>query len=274
MRALNLRSIRDECPASFSPGGRGDGAVQGNPPGPLRADLHDCCALAFHDVGRLQRSSQPRWIPCAGACTPHSTGGDRIGTEARQAMRGKDDRHDGLFSYVRPDSRIPQDHPLRPIRRIADAALHWLSAQFDGLYAKEGRPSIPPEKLLRALLLQAFYYPQSVKRESCLTRPDNPGADFGLDLALCDASPILGTIRSAPAAHRATRLQTCCSAGLSACRWTKRCGTRRAAQCRCAHAVCCRVGTTPRFASMPSCRLRAMRCAFSNSSVTAGSEQT
>lgn len=79
-------------------------------------------------------------------------------------MRGKDDRHDGLFSYVRPDSRIPQDHPLRAIRRIADAALHSLSAEFDGLYAKEGRPSIPPEKLLRALLLQAFYTVRSERQ--------------------------------------------------------------------------------------------------------------
>src|ERR671927_720358 len=79
-------------------------------------------------------------------------------------MRGKDDRHDGLFSYVRPDSRIPQDHPLRAIRRIADAALDSLSPQFDALYAKEGRPSIPPEKLLRALLLQAFYTVRSERQ--------------------------------------------------------------------------------------------------------------
>jgi transposase len=72
-------------------------------------------------------------------------------------MRGADQRNDTLFSYVRPDSRIPKDHPLRAIRRITDAALAALSAQFDALYAAEGRPSIPPEKLLRALLLQAFY---------------------------------------------------------------------------------------------------------------------
>jgi transposase len=72
-------------------------------------------------------------------------------------MRGADQRNDTLFSYVRPDSRIPKDHPLRAIRRITDAALAALSAQFDALYAAEGRPSIPPERLLRALLLQAFY---------------------------------------------------------------------------------------------------------------------
>jgi transposase len=72
-------------------------------------------------------------------------------------MRGTDDRHDGLFSYVRPDSRTTKGHPLRVIRRITDAALASLSARFDALYANEGRPSIPPEQLLRALLLQAFH---------------------------------------------------------------------------------------------------------------------
>ena len=72
-------------------------------------------------------------------------------------MRGDDLRRDGLFSYVRPDSRIPRDHPLRAIRQLADEALCALSPQFDALYAEAGRPSIPPERLLRALLLQAFY---------------------------------------------------------------------------------------------------------------------
>ncbi|HET9642055.1 MAG TPA: transposase, partial [Burkholderiaceae bacterium] len=72
-------------------------------------------------------------------------------------MRGKDERRDGLFSYVRPESRIPKDHPLRAIRRITDEALKALDTQFAALYAEHGRPSIPPEQLLRALLLQAFY---------------------------------------------------------------------------------------------------------------------
>jgi transposase len=72
-------------------------------------------------------------------------------------MRGADQRNDTLFSYVRPDSRIPPSHPLRPIRRITNAALTSLSDRFDALYSEIGRPSIPPEKLLRALLLQAFY---------------------------------------------------------------------------------------------------------------------
>jgi transposase len=72
-------------------------------------------------------------------------------------MRGADQRNDTLFSYVRPDSRVPAHHPLRAIRRIADTALTTLSDRFDAMYSEIGRPSIPPEKLLRALLLQAFY---------------------------------------------------------------------------------------------------------------------
>jgi Transposase domain (DUF772) len=71
--------------------------------------------------------------------------------------RGQDQRREGLFSYMRPESRIPANHPLCVIRRFADEALTALDAQFAALYAENGRPSIPPEQLLRALLLQAFY---------------------------------------------------------------------------------------------------------------------
>ena len=62
-----------------------------------------------------------------------------------------------MFSYIRLDERIPADHPLRVIRQLVDAALAELSRAFAKLYARDGRPSIPPERLLRALLLQAFY---------------------------------------------------------------------------------------------------------------------
>jgi transposase len=79
-------------------------------------------------------------------------------------MRGVDRHNERLFSYVRPDSRIPREHQLRNIRRITDAALASLSDQFDALYAKEGRPSIPPERLLRALLVQAFYSVRSERQ--------------------------------------------------------------------------------------------------------------
>ncbi len=72
-------------------------------------------------------------------------------------MRGSDERNGSLFSYVDLEARVPTDHPLRVIRRIADEALAGMSAKFDACYARIGRPSIAPERLMRALLLQAFY---------------------------------------------------------------------------------------------------------------------
>lgn len=72
-------------------------------------------------------------------------------------MRGSDEQSSALFSYVSCEARVPSDHPLRPIRMIVDEALEVLSPDFEQLYSQTGRPSIPPEKLLRALLLQAFY---------------------------------------------------------------------------------------------------------------------
>ena len=73
-------------------------------------------------------------------------------------MRGSDERTGSLFSYVDLEARVRRDHPLRPIREIANAALANLSADFAALYPpKLGRPSVPPERLLRAMLLQAFY---------------------------------------------------------------------------------------------------------------------
>jgi transposase len=72
-------------------------------------------------------------------------------------MRGLDERTGTLFSYVDLEARIRTDHPLRPIRAIVNDALAALEGAFAPLYAQVGRPSIPPEKLLRAMLLQAFY---------------------------------------------------------------------------------------------------------------------
>jgi transposase len=80
-------------------------------------------------------------------------------------MRGDDPKHEHMFSYVTPEQRVRRDHPLRPIRRMTDAALARLSSRFDRLYATTGRPSIPPEKLLRALLLQILY---SIRSERLL----------------------------------------------------------------------------------------------------------
>lgn len=80
-------------------------------------------------------------------------------------MRGVDEIQDGMFSYISAEQRVPKDHPLRAVRRIVDEALRSLSRDFDRMYKKVGRPSIAPEKLLRALVLQALY---SVRSERML----------------------------------------------------------------------------------------------------------
>jgi transposase len=72
-------------------------------------------------------------------------------------MRGEDERSGSLFSYVDLDARVGKNHPLRAIRAIVNEALAALAGEFSALYSPIGRPSIPPEKLLRAMLLQAFY---------------------------------------------------------------------------------------------------------------------
>jgi transposase len=72
-------------------------------------------------------------------------------------MRGDDQQQDGMWSYISAEQRVPADHPLRPIRKMADIVLRELSPLFESLYARTGRPSVPPEKLLRALLLQLLY---------------------------------------------------------------------------------------------------------------------
>jgi transposase len=80
-------------------------------------------------------------------------------------MRGKDEQQLDVFSYVSPEERVPHHHPLRSLRAMTDDALQQLRPRFNKLYAKTGRPSIAPEKLLRALLLQALY---SVRSERLL----------------------------------------------------------------------------------------------------------
>jgi len=72
-------------------------------------------------------------------------------------MRGADRQTGTMFSYLSPEALVPMDHPLRAIRPLVNAALDRLSGDFDKIYSRVGRDSIPPEKLLRALLLQAFF---------------------------------------------------------------------------------------------------------------------
>jgi len=78
-------------------------------------------------------------------------------TREEPTMRGDDQQQDGVFSYISPEKRVPKDHPLRAIRQMVDAILVDLSPLFSKLYSDVGRPSIAPEKLLRALLLQVLY---------------------------------------------------------------------------------------------------------------------
>src|SRR5512146_2801128 len=80
-------------------------------------------------------------------------------------MRGTDQQQSHIFSYLSPEQRVRKDHPLRAVRTMVDEVLRSLSPQFDRMYAKEGRPSIAPEKLLRAQLLQMLY---SVRSERLL----------------------------------------------------------------------------------------------------------
>ena len=80
-------------------------------------------------------------------------------------MRGDERVQDGMFSYVSLEQRVPQDHPLRAVRKLTDTVMRTLSAELDALYADSGRPWITPEYILRALLLQVFY---SVRSERLL----------------------------------------------------------------------------------------------------------
>ncbi len=79
-------------------------------------------------------------------------------------MRGENEPSQAMFCYVSPEGLVPKNHPLRPIKTMADAALKKLSPKFDAMYSHTGRPSIPPEKLLKASLLQAFYTVRSERQ--------------------------------------------------------------------------------------------------------------
>src|ERR1700746_2095552 len=86
-------------------------------------------------------------------------------TVVREGMRGEDHQQNHVFSYLSPEMRVRPDHPLRTIRAMVDEVLSRLSRRFDSMYAKVGRPSIAPEKLLRAQLLQMLY---SIRSERLL----------------------------------------------------------------------------------------------------------
>src|SRR3989441_6155339 len=83
----------------------------------------------------------------------------------REGMRGEDQQQNHIFSYLSPEMRVRKDHPLRAIREMVDEVLTQLSRRFDTMYSRVGRPSIAPEKLLRAQLLQMLY---SIRSERLL----------------------------------------------------------------------------------------------------------
>ena len=85
-------------------------------------------------------------------------------------MRGDDQQQSEMFSYLSLEERVPPDHPLRAIRKTVDEILRGMDKEFEGLYAKTGRPSVPPERLLRAVLVQIFY---SVRSERMLMEQMN-----------------------------------------------------------------------------------------------------
>jgi transposase len=102
-------------------------------------------------------------------------------------MRGIDERPVEFFSYVDIEGRVPPDHPLRLIRALVDEVLHGLSRVFAKLYARHGRPGVPPERLLRALLLQAFY---SVRSERLLMEQLNYNLLFRWFVGLSMDDPV------------------------------------------------------------------------------------
>jgi transposase len=102
-------------------------------------------------------------------------------------MRGHDAQQPILFSYVSLEDRIPKQHPLRVIRSIVDRVLETLSGDFERLYARAGRPSVPPEQLLRALLVQIFY---SVRSERLLMEQLNYNLLFRWFVGLSMDDPV------------------------------------------------------------------------------------
>src|SRR5215813_837647 len=106
----------------------------------------------------------------------------RVTLTGEARMRGDHEQQAPMWSYISPEQRIPQDHPLRPLRALVDAVLTDLSPRFSQLYAKTGRPSVAPERLLRALLLQVLY---SIRSERQLM--DGEVADAFFDAVLAQA---------------------------------------------------------------------------------------
>ena len=105
----------------------------------------------------------------------------------RQAMRGKFRDQGGLFSYISPETRVPSNHPLRQVRELVRDVLKQLSHGLGRLYSSEGRPSVPPEQLLSALLLQVFF---SIRSERQLVEQLNYNLLFRWFVGLSPDDPV------------------------------------------------------------------------------------
>src|SRR5215471_15463230 len=96
-----------------------------------------------------------KFKPSLAGC--HKTTPNPQASMVREGMRGDDQQQNHIFSYLSPEERVRKDHPLRAVRTMVDEVHTQLSRRFDAMYARVGRPSIAPEKLLRAQLLQMLY---------------------------------------------------------------------------------------------------------------------
>ena len=133
----------------------------------------------------------------------------RIPSTTITGMRGDDRQPTSMFSYVSAEDRVPADHPLRPIRALVDEILRDMSRDFDGLYARVGRPSIPPERLLRAQLLQLFY---SIRSERLLMEAWASHKSFQPKDGPPDGEGATSTARPAPTTRtrrRPIRMRAC-----------------------------------------------------------------
>jgi transposase len=105
----------------------------------------------------------------------------------RRTMRGKDKKQSSMLMLMSPESRVPQTHPLRAIKKLADAALVKLSPVFDAMYAEGGRSSIPPERLLKSMVLMALYSVRS-ERQFCEQLDYNLLFRWFLDMSMVEES--------------------------------------------------------------------------------------
>ena len=120
-------------------------------------------------------------------------------------MRGDDREQGSMFSYRSLEDRIPRDHPLRPMRAMVDEALEDVSPLFTELYADTGRPSIPPERLLRALLLQILFSVRS-ERQLMEELEYNLKQQWKFNSSLEKSTPSLGSVNTKDTIHEYSRL--------------------------------------------------------------------